>query len=452
MTSYLSSQALDALKHAHYAVNVSRLFLTRNELPEQVYREVKEVCMRLGGRWNTGSQAFLFAYDPTQALEIVQESGQMPPKNPYAFFPSPDPVSEDLLRYGFRLFGCNTCEGYRHGQPLHACQYLPPRLRILEPSAGDGAIARRVRELYTRLGREDYTLHCCELNPINREILRRQGFQVVAADFLDYQLKPGELPYDVVLMNPPFQGQTYIDHVMHAWEMTNPAEGTLTAVTSTSFTHYHDSRSRALHSLVCRSRVDTPTEYDAGRFKESGTSVRTMLLPLMKQDLSWRERPYDGYLDWHCAMLDFQIHQTKKLYRQYWNVWEEIEQGELAGDPTQPGWEHTRQRLCQIFTQAIDLARSDWIEICLNDDRLRYMERHFLAQGELECQCERHAALRQEGRGDFTFERVLTRSLAGQTEETVMCQASAPLKEGWASRAAILPPPEKCVQLPLFSA
>jgi len=182
MTTHLSSQALDALKHAHYAANVSRLFLIREELPEKVYREVKEVCARLGGRWNTGSQAFLFSYDPTQALEVVQASGQMPPQNSYAFFPSPDPVSEDLLRYGFRLFDRNSCEGYRHDQPLHVCQYLLPDLRILEPSAGDGAVARRVRELYAGLGREDYTLHCCELNPINREVLRRQGFQVVARE------------------------------------------------------------------------------------------------------------------------------------------------------------------------------------------------------------------------------------------------------------------------------
>src|SRR5437660_1368728 len=318
-TTFLSTQALDALKQSYYVANVSRLFLTRDELPEKVYREVKEVCARLGGRWNMGSQAFLFSYDPTQALEIVQASGQLPPKNPYAFFQSPDPVSEDLMLYGFQLFRCNRCKGYRHDQPLHVCQYIPPNLKILEPSAGLGAVARRVRDLYAALGRDDYTLHCCELNPINREILRRQGFQVVAANFLDHHLQAGEPPYDIVLMNPPFQGQTYIDHVLYAWELLNPHEGTLTAVTSTGFTQYHDPRSHALYSLVCQYQVDTSTTYASGMFKESGTSVETMLLPLMKRDISWRERPYWGYPDWHCAMLDFWVRQTEQLYRQYWN-------------------------------------------------------------------------------------------------------------------------------------
>ncbi|SRR6266487_378717 len=134
MTTCISPAALDALRGAHYAPNVSRLFLTREELPEKVYREVKEVCVRLGGRWNKSSQAFLFAYDPMQALEIVRASGKMPPKNPYAHFQTPDSVSQDMLRHGFQLFGCNLCEGYHYGEPLHYCQYIPAHLRILAQS------------------------------------------------------------------------------------------------------------------------------------------------------------------------------------------------------------------------------------------------------------------------------------------------------------------------------
>lgn len=449
MATFLSTQALDVLKRTHYVKDVSRLFLTREELPAKVYREVKEVCARLGGRWHNGSQAFLFAYDSTQALEIVQASGQLPPKNPYAFFQSPDPVSEDLLLYGFQLFRCNLCQGYRHGQPPHVCQYIPPNLRILEPSAGLGAVASRVRQLYAALGRDDYVLHCCELNPINREILRQQGFQVVAADFLDYHLKPGERPYDVVLMNPPFQGQAYIDHILHAWEMTAPNEGTLTAITSTGFTQYNDRRSRSLYSLVCQYHVDTPTTYAPGMFKESGTSVKTMLLPLMKRDLSWRERPYQGYPDWHCAMLDFWLHQTQPLYAQQWQIWEEIERSELSGDPAQPAWETTRQRLCHVYSQTVDLARANWVEIHLNKDRLRYMERHFLAMGELECQCKDHIALRRKKQTLNSLEQFFPSSETQQSDGTLALQACLSHDRHAPDHDDLLAP-QSYVQLPLF--
>ncbi|SRR5579885_178618 len=450
MARFLSPQALDALKRAYYAADVSRLFLTRDNLPAQVYREVKEVCIRLGGRWNTGSQAFLFPYDPTQALELVLASGQLPPKNPYAFFPSPDSVSEALLRYGFQLFGCNLCEGYRHDRPLHDCQYLPSNLRILEPSAGLGAVARRVRQLYASMGRDDYVLHCCELNPVHREILDRQGFQVVAADFLAYGLQPGAPPYDVVLMNPPFQKHTYIDHVMHAWELTNPEEGTLTTVAPIGFTQHEDPRSRALYSLVCQYGVDTPTTYPAGLFKGSGASVKTMLLPLRKRDVSWRERAYQGYPDWHCAMLDFWLHQTERLCRQMWSVWERIEAGELAGDPAQPEWEDTRQLLHAMFLQTIDLARANWVEIRLNEERLRFLEQHFLAQGALECQCSRHAALRKAGEGRIKQSHLLAQSSA---ELPLPSRTLAfPEKAAQASSEMRLALRERCVQLPLFPA
>lgn len=138
MTTYLSSQARDVLQQIHYIAAVNRLFLTCEELDEKVYREVKEVCTRLGGRWNTASQSFVFSSDPTEALAWVCERGEMPLRNPYAFFQSPDTVTEDMIMYGFGLFRCNLCEGYRHNQPLHCCQYLPANLRILEPSAGQG--------------------------------------------------------------------------------------------------------------------------------------------------------------------------------------------------------------------------------------------------------------------------------------------------------------------------
>lgn len=148
-----------------------------------------------------------------------------------------------------------------------------------------------------------------------------------------------------------------IEHVLHAWEMTDPKEGTLTAMTSTGFVQYDDPRSQALYSLACRYHQDTPTFYPAGKFKESGTPVETILLPLFKRDLSERQSPWDGYPDWHCAMLDFWLHQTEELYKKKWAIWDRIDAGELAEDPTRPEWGKTRRQLRPLFAQAMELAR-----------------------------------------------------------------------------------------------
>ena len=453
MTTFLSSTAREALQKIHYAAEVNRLFLTRDELASGVYREVKEVCARLGGRWNTASQSFLFSSDPTAAISVVRESGEMPPKNPYAFFQTPDAISEHMLLYGFGLFRCNLCEGYRHGQPLHSCQYLPANLRILEPSAGQGAIARWVRQLYASLGRDDYTLHCCELNPINQMLLRKQGFQLVASNFLDYHLADDEPFYDVILINPPFQGHEYIDHIEHAWSMLNPREGRLVAVTSTGFTWHDDAPCRRLYSLVCRYRDDTPTISPAGLFKESGTPVKTMLLPLVKRDLSWKDRPYEGYPDWHCYMLDFFLNQTKSLSDQRWAIWKRLENGELSDDPEQPGWEQTRALLSTLFAQAAQQAWKEWVEIRLDEREQQLMEHVFLEHGLTECQCERHTALRQQwfnqraDAGSLPIASLVSGSVEdGSTLSQICSNARAD------PSLPSLPAPAECVQLALFPA
>lgn len=401
----ISTHALDALRNAHYLSDVSRLLITRNKLPEKAYREVKEVCARLGGHWNQASQTFLFAYDPTAALAIVQASGVMPPKNPYAHFLTPDVVSEDMMRYAFHLFRCNSCEGYRHNKPLCSCQYIPADLRILEPSAGKGAIARWIRQLYASLGREDYVLHCCELDPMNRAIIRQQGFEVVADNFFNHHLKPGEAPYHIVLMNPPFLGLEYIDHIEYAWSLLDPREGRLVFIAPTSLLWSDDARCRNLRKLIRVYGEEPPFVYPRGHFKESGTPIETVLVSLMKQDQSWRGLPYVGFPSWHCYMLDCHISQTRELNDRQWQIWSEIDAGVLPESIADPEWHRTQYALREFFAHVIEHARTDWwVEIELDQASLHFMEAHFLEYGLLNCQCERHmqerpqhlAALRQQ--------------------------------------------------------
>jgi predicted kinase len=114
---------------------------------------------------------------------------------------------------------------------------------ILEPSAGRGNIANKVRE---RL--PEATIETVEINPIRREILHLMGYPVIGDDFMALgvlgkdsrnrpQLDPVYLNrYDAVTMNPPFAKGIGMAHVLRAIQMLRPG-GKLIAVVPESYAH-----------------------------------------------------------------------------------------------------------------------------------------------------------------------------------------------------------------------
>lgn len=86
---------------------------------------------------------------------------------------------------------------------------IQPFMRVLEPSAGTGIIAEIAR------GR-GATVECVELNADFANILRKEGFTVFQADFLNW--RAGHL-YDRIVMNPPFvvDGMADLEHIKRAW-------------------------------------------------------------------------------------------------------------------------------------------------------------------------------------------------------------------------------------------
>jgi len=81
-----------------------------------------------------------------------------------------------------------------------------PGVRVLEPSAGRGAIARVLQGL----GAE---VHCVELGSDMAGALAAEGFSVECADFRDVRPDP---VYRAVVMNPPFGEGRDAEHVRHA--------------------------------------------------------------------------------------------------------------------------------------------------------------------------------------------------------------------------------------------
>lgn len=116
------------------------------------------------------------------------------------FFPTPVAVTEEML----------------------AAADIRPGMGVLEPSAGMGHIADRIREK----GVEPVV---AELEPQKRELLEAKGYEVIGKDFMK-DIPEGE-SFDRIVMNPPFSKRQDTEHVRRAYDLLNPG-GKLVAIVS----------------------------------------------------------------------------------------------------------------------------------------------------------------------------------------------------------------------------
>jgi hypothetical protein len=91
--------------------------------------------------------------------------------------------------------------------------------RVLEPSAGRGDIADRLRD---RVG----DLVVVEAHPVLARLLRDKGYAPIVSLFEDYE---SARPFDKIIMNPPFAEGLDMLHVRHAFGML-AAGGVLVAL------------------------------------------------------------------------------------------------------------------------------------------------------------------------------------------------------------------------------
>ena len=87
--------------------------------------------------------------------------------------------------------------------------------RILEPSAGRGAL---LHALYSENQFDwwpEVEIHVCEKHEPFREELD-QYFELVGSDFLEMDFNDSP-KYDFILMNPPYSKDQAIRHVRYAW-------------------------------------------------------------------------------------------------------------------------------------------------------------------------------------------------------------------------------------------
>ena len=178
----------------------------------------------------------------------------------FGFYPSPPRVVADVIEAAM----------------LYKRDGDPP-LTVLEPSAGTGNLALPAAG-------KGHLVDCCEVQPAYAQALKTSGRyrKVWCGDFLG--LQPGPGLYDRVVMNPPFDRERDIDHVMHALKFLKP-DGCLVAVMSAGTEFRGTRKSEAFRALMERMNGKF-RDLPAGAFSEVGTNVNTLILKVYKSGRS----------------------------------------------------------------------------------------------------------------------------------------------------------------------
>lgn len=180
------------------------------------------------------------------------------PAKRFGFYPTPEPAVAHVMEM----------------VPLWRRDGDPP-LTVLEPSAGTGNLAAPCVE-------RGAVVDCIEIQPRLADELRasRRYHSVYCADFLALQPDPNRL-YDRIVMNPPFDRERDIDHVLHALKFLKEG-GCLVAVMSAGTEFRETRKSRAFRRLMEEMRADW-RDLPARSFAEVGTNCNTLIVRVWKR-------------------------------------------------------------------------------------------------------------------------------------------------------------------------
>jgi predicted RNA methylase len=254
----IPSDVLAILKKA-VIVDDSKIHLAER-IDRKIYDKTKKVLDLLGCKWNRSSGMHCFEGGNAGDLleEAIANEAVVDFKKTLQFFETPEGVARKMADIAT----------------------LRPTERVLEPSAGLGAIARVAREI---VGLENIV--CYEADPKRRLALIQAGFAVrghaeAGNDFCDFlSVDPKRIvDIDVVLMNPPFARGQDIAHVLHAFKFLQPG-GRLVAITSPGWTFRQERKYQEFREFI-EQHMFHQEALPAGTFKASGTNASAILLGL----------------------------------------------------------------------------------------------------------------------------------------------------------------------------
>jgi len=247
-TLRFDEQVLTVLRSMDWQNDGELGILTCGQLDRKMYTSVNKALDAMGGKWNRKLGGHVFKIDPRNQVEGLLDSGELLVEKD-GFFETPTEVID-------RMF-----------------EVAPPLIneRVLEPSAGIGAIALRLIEVRYKAT----YLNLIEKNAVRVDILKEKFNEasIRCMDFLSLNPLTTNRKFDRIYMNPPFENLQDIDHVQHAYKFLSD-NGIMVSVMAESAFFRSDKKSVAFREWLTGYNEELPE----GSFKSSGTMVKARLV------------------------------------------------------------------------------------------------------------------------------------------------------------------------------
>lgn len=177
---------------------------------EQAVRdEIDDIMEMAGGRALRDGYmtvSYKFSYNPTDVINYILLTRAVPDRKSHQFYPSPVVVVDSIVDY------------------MRQTPVLAGADSICEPSCGTGNLIAGLLTL------NPVALQGYEVNPTFAKVAETRfkqnaGVGVKVVDFLDM----GDVRFDVVAMNPPFNEGRWLEHVRHALTLSDEVVAVLPA-------------------------------------------------------------------------------------------------------------------------------------------------------------------------------------------------------------------------------
>lgn len=270
-----------------------KAFIT-GTLSRKDYVKLNAALSLFGGKWNKKEKYHMFPCNIKPLIEEAIKMKQLPPKNPTAFFPTPKKEIKLMLNFADLVFDDVIYPNESRN------------IRVLEPSAGQGAIALELKKAFPNA-----MIDTVEFLEVNQKILKNLDFNPYCQDFLDYN-KDLKVKYNYIFMNPPFSyknhNYAYIEHIFHAYEQLADY-GTLVAIAPSSFIRNTTKLEQEFYNFASSSLCLEVIE--RGAFLESGTNVETVIFKISKSTQS--KEFSNGYINYTSYLFFLQAMNDNKI-------------------------------------------------------------------------------------------------------------------------------------------
>lgn len=239
------------------------LRITSGQLDRKLYVAVDKALQALGGKWNRKTKTHTFPSGAaSQLVENAILTGEVTlPKRDLAYFPTSPDLARQLV----------VMAGVKRGH------------RVLEPSAGTG----RIVDAILAAGGDAVVV---ERDPSMRHYLSERyplgdpsPKVLLVSNETDFLNFTAMADFDSAVMNPPFKvcgAGDHLDHVQHAFSLLKK-RGVLVSVLPVSIEFRQDKRYTKFRAWF-QDRGGEAARLPEGSFKDSGTSVNTCTLRMVK--------------------------------------------------------------------------------------------------------------------------------------------------------------------------